>query len=108
MSIEDKHFEVKPGTARNVQAVGMYPGDEYEIHYLTGFPGCNPNDMDFVPYYEDGRLVMLDESHNPLTLWRPGFYKVVPLSEMNERADVLVSDPYQIHVNAGINNVAVA
>lgn len=104
---EHKHVQVSPGQFLNVQAVGLFEGEAYDVMYIVGFPGCKPEAVDFVPYYEDGHAVVLDSTHNPLTLWRPGFYQFIPQGELNERADVLVSSPFAGTIGASFSNVAV-
>lgn len=102
---ESRHIQVMPGQFVNAQAVGLFEGEAYDVFYVVGFPGCNPDVVDFVPYFENGLPVVLDAEHNPLTLWRPGYYRFVEQGELNERADVLVSSPFPGTITANPNNV---
>lgn len=98
-------FQVQSGRAVNIVAMGLYPGDVYTVQYAIDV-GCRPPEANYVDYYENGKLVVLDETHNPLTLWRPGFYRVVPDAPMNENADVVISEAYNVNIHAAVDNVA--
>lgn len=108
MSEVNRHIQVTAGQFINVQAVGLFEGEAFDVYYVVGFPGCNPDIIDFVPYYEDGHPIVLDAEHNPLTLWRPGYYRFFPQGELNERADVLVSSPFAGTITASPRNAGSA
>lgn len=90
----------------NVLATGLLDGERFFVEYALD-TGCDPVRANYVPYYEDGRPVILDNEHNPLTLWRPGWYRFVSDGEVSPSAAVDTSDPFDCSIGAEINNVAV-
>ena len=54
--------------------------------------------------YEDGHLVRVTDSRNPLTLWRPGWYRLEPDGYVNEHVQVHVSQPFPFTVMHTLGN----
>lgn len=94
---------IAPGAARNVVGIAFWPGESATVEYAVDL-GCQPANANFAPYYEDGCPVLLDEFHNPLTLWRPGYYRLVPDVLLNAQADIMVSEPFAVNIGAAILN----
>lgn len=105
MATPSKSVQVTAGTARSILALGLFPGEQYLLEFALDL-GCCPADANYAPYHENGVQVVLDETHNPLTLWRPGFYRLLPDGDLNERADAVVGPPFQVTIGATIDNVA--
>lgn len=106
MATTSKTVQVAAGTARNVLALSLFPGEAYLLEYALDL-GCCPSEANYAAYYENAVRVVLDETHNPLTLWRPGFYRLIPDGDLNERADAVVGPAFTVNIGAAINNVAV-
>lgn len=100
-----KQFQVVPGQAVNLHATGLYDGDAIVIQYAID-KGCKPSLDTFTDYYENGKLVVLDIPHNPLTLWRPGWYRMVLDGTEANNLRVVLSNPFNIDIVGLINNVA--
>lgn len=90
----------------NVLATNIFEGEQFFVEFAL-LTGCDPVNATFVPYYEDGKRVVLDTTHNPLTLWRPGWYRFVSDGELNPLAAIDTSDPFDCSIGATIDNVAV-
>jgi len=88
----------------SVIASGLVEGEKWHVQYAL-VAGCN-GDHEYVPYHEDGKEVVLDAQHSPLTLWRPGWYRFVSEDGLNPSAVVDASEPFDCTVNAVIDNVA--
>lgn len=101
-----KQFEVTPGRAVNLHAVGLVDGEKIILQY-TVHKGCKPKNAEFADYYENAKLVVLDTEHNPLTLWRPGWYRLVPEIEVTRGVQIVLSDSFAVDIVALINNVAI-
>lgn len=89
----------------NAVATNLMEGEQFFVEFSV-FPGCDPANATYVDYYENGKRVVLDNAHNPLTLWRPGWYRFVTDGEINPLAAVDTSDPFDCTIAAQIDNVA--
>lgn len=98
-------FEIGAGLALNVHATGLYDGEEIVVQYALDL-GCKPKDAEFSDYYENGKLVVLDITHNPLTLWRPGWYRLSVDPSINDSVKIALSKTFRVNTAALINNVA--
>lgn len=105
MSDESKTFQVMSGTAVNIAVTNLYEGEQFLILYAIDL-GHKPSSAAYVEYYESGRPVVLNPAHNPLTLWRPGYYKIVPDGAVNTDAQVYLSQPFAFTATSAVDNVA--
>lgn len=96
-------FQVTAGRARTLHAVGLVDGEELQVRYAIDM-GCKPTLAQYSDYYEDGCPVMLDIQHNPITLWRPGYYRLEFDLPVSPDVKIVVSDPYPVTLGQ-VNNV---
>ncbi|MBS0227624.1 MAG: hypothetical protein JSS23_02895 [Proteobacteria bacterium] len=105
MADESRSFQVLSGAAVNVAVTNLYAGEQFLLRYAVDL-GHTPSSAAYSDYYENGKSVVLDTEHNPLTLWRPGYYKLVPDGAINADAQVYLSQPFAASLTAALNNVA--
>ena len=103
MAQTSRNVSVGFGTARVLVGLGLFPDERFLIEYTLD-PGCCPDTAAFAAYHENGEPVVLDETHNPIILWVPGTYRLIPDGELNERADVMVGAPFVFNISASPNN----
>lgn len=102
--IASKSFQVQSGQAVNVLAVNLFNDEQLVVRYAVDV-GCTPKEAEYTDYIEDGEEVVVSSTHNPITLWRPGWYKLVPNGWVNEEVQVHVSQPFPVHIQHSVQNV---
>lgn len=98
-----RSFQVQGGQAVNVLAVNLFNDEALVVRYAVDL-GAQPKDAEYTDYYEDGHLVRVTDSRNPLTLWRPGWYRLEPEGYVNEHVQVHVSQPFPFTVMHTLGN----
>lgn len=93
MSISTRTVQVLPGTAVSVLALGLVDGEQLQVSYAIDL-GCKPADAQYEPATECCADAIIGQDNNPLTLWRPGWYKIEPLGAINAGASLSISDAF--------------
>lgn len=103
MSITTRTVQVLPGTAVSVLALGLLDGEQLQISYAIDM-GCKPAEAQYEPATECCADAIIGQANNPLTLWRPGWYRIEPLGEINANASLSISDPFPAQTVMAGNN----
>ena len=89
-------IHVPSGYHAVVTAANMFDDEYFDVRYVIDDEKCNIEDADDVPYSPNGTQVFVANTHNPVILTVPGYYRVVARGVVNDNARLfskLVSAP---------------
>lgn len=87
MSKKPTPIQVRPCKAIVVSGVNLVEGDAFVVHRIVD-TSCDISQAADIPFSPYGKVLRIDETHNPVIIDMPGRYRIYPDSVVSENAEL--------------------